>query len=166
MEQGLLLPAQVGDQGRNVLELCLRRDALLHIIEVAPLHPGLVGGGMEDGVFLRGGHLTGRQVERYTAQLAQAAQEGQLLRAGRITAQRHNAAIGAAQNEKVRMKLHGSRRDQVQILLGPFRSRLPGEGGFLLLLFLRHLPAPAFRRQRPQGGLWSCRAGNRQTGGA
>ena len=51
-QQGLLLPAQVGDQGRNVLELCLRRDALLHIIEVAPLHPGLVGGGMEDGVFL------------------------------------------------------------------------------------------------------------------
>ena len=96
MKQRLLFPAKGVDEGGHILELGLRRDALLHVVQVATLHPTLVGGCMENGIFLCGCDLPGGQVQRYAPQLSQLTQEGQLLCRGGIAAQNHHRAVGAA----------------------------------------------------------------------
>ena len=52
-ERFLFLPL-LRQQLRHIPQVGLRRDALLVVIGVAPLHAALVGGGMEDGVLLGG----------------------------------------------------------------------------------------------------------------
>ena len=46
VDQRLLIPAQTPDEFFRVLKLGLRCDALLHVVQVAPLHACLIGSGM------------------------------------------------------------------------------------------------------------------------
>ena len=120
MYQRLPVAVHGGDESGHVLEVGLRRDALLHIVGIALFHPALVGGIMKDGFFLGRRDLAGIDPQSHAAFLAQMPEQGQLFGAGGIAPQGQGAVIRAAQDIAVRVELHGGGGDHVQEVLGRY----------------------------------------------
>ncbi len=114
----LYVPVHGGYERRHVLEVCLCRDALLHVIGVAALHAALVGRVMDDGLFLGGGDTPEVDVQHDSAFLTKVTEQSQFLCAGGIAAQGEVAVEGAAEDVRVRVELHGGGSEHVQKVLG------------------------------------------------
>ena len=72
VDERLLFLPLLRQQLRHIPQVGLRRDALLVIVGVAPLHAAFVGGGMEDGILLGGRDLPRRQTQVDAAHIAKA----------------------------------------------------------------------------------------------
>ena len=72
VDERLLFLPLLCQQLRHIPQVGLRRDALLVIVGVAPLHAAFVGGGMEDGILLGGRDLPRRQTQVDAAHIAKA----------------------------------------------------------------------------------------------
>ena len=72
VDERLLFLPLLCQQLRHIPQVGLRRDALLVIVGVAPLHAAFVGGGMEDGVLFGGRDLPRRQTQVDAAHIAKA----------------------------------------------------------------------------------------------
>ena len=135
-ERFLFLPL-LCQQLRHIPQVGLRRDALLVIVGVAPLHAAFVGGGMEDGVLLGGRDLPHRQAQVDAAHIAKAPQQRQLIRHGRVAFQHHRRVIPAVEDEVICVELHRRGRDHIQKVfraLDLLRHLL-----FLLLFLFSHV---------------------------
>ena len=117
VDERLLFLPLLCQQLRHIPQVGLRRDALLVIIGVAPLHAAFVGGGMEDGVLLGRGDLPCRQTQVDATHIAKAPQQRQLIRHGRVAFQRHRRVIPAAEDEVICVELHRRGRDHIQKVL-------------------------------------------------
>ena len=143
VDERLLFLPLLCQQLRHIPQVGLRRDALLVIVGVAPLHAAFVGGGMEDGVLLGGRDLPCRQAQVDAAHIAKAPQQRQLIRHGRVAFQRHCRVIAAAEDEVICVELHCRGRDHVQKVLrtrGLLRRFL-----FLHLFLFSHVHTPLHR---------------------
>ena len=114
VDERLLFLTLLRQQLRHISQVGLRRDALLVVVGVAPLHAAFVGGGMEDGVLFGGRDLPRRQAQVDTAHIAKAPQQRQLIRHGRVAFQRHRRVIAAAEDEVICVELHRRWRDHIQ----------------------------------------------------
>ena len=74
VDERLFLLPLLRQQLRHIPQVGLRRDALLVVIGVAPLHAAFVGGGMEDGILLGGRDLPCRQAQVDAAHIAKTPQ--------------------------------------------------------------------------------------------
>ena len=143
VDERLLFLPLLCQQLRHIPQVGLRRDALLVVIGVAPLHAAFVGGGVEDGVLLGGRDLPRRQAQVDAAHIAKAPQQRQLIRHGRVAFQRHRRVIAAAEDEVICIELHRRRRDHIQKV---FRTRgLLRHLLFLLLFLFSHVHTPLHR---------------------
>ena len=143
VDERLLFLPLLRQQLRHIPQVGLRRDALLVIVRVAPLHAAFVGGGVEDGVLLGRGDLPCRQAQIDAAHIAKAPQQRQLIRHGRVAFQRHRRVIPAAEDEVICVELHRRGRNHVQKVLRAlnlFRHLL-----FLLLFLFSHVHTPLHR---------------------
>ena len=137
VDERLLFLPLLCQQLRHIPQIGFRRDALLIVVGVAPLHAAFVGGGMEDGVLLGGRDLPRRQTQVDAAHIAKAPQQRQLIRHGRVAFQRHRRVIPAAKDKMVGVEFHRRGRDHVQKVfraLNLFRHLL-----FLLLFLFSHV---------------------------
>lgn len=144
VDERLLFLPLLRQQLRHISQVGLRRDALLVIIGIAPLHAAFVGGGVEDGVLFGGRDLPRRQAQVDAAHIAKAPQQRQLIRHGRVAFQRHCRVIAAAEDEVICVELHRRGRDHVQKVfraLNLFRHLL-----FLLLFLFSHVPYTPLHR--------------------
>ena len=141
VDERLLFLPLLRQQLRHIPQVGLRRDALLVIVRVAPLHAAFVGGGVEDGVLLGGRDLPCRQAQVDAAHIAKAPQQRQLIRHGRVAFQRHCRVIPAAKDEVVGVELHCRGRDHVQKV---FRA-LDLLRHLLFLLLFSHVHTPLHR---------------------
>ena len=114
VDERLLFLPLLRQQLRHIPQVGIRRDALLVIVGVAPLHAAFVGGGVENGVLLGGRDLPRRQAQVNAAHIAKAPQQRQLVRHGRVAFQCHRRVIPAAEDEVVGVELHRRGRDHVQ----------------------------------------------------
>lgn len=114
VDERLLFLPLLCQQLRHIPQVGLRRDALLVVIGVAPLHAAFVGGGMEDGVLLGGRDLPCRQTQVDAAHIAKAPQQRQLIRHGRVAFQCHRRVIPAAKDEVVGVEFYRRGRDHIQ----------------------------------------------------
>ena len=114
VDERLLFLPLLCQQLRHIPQVGLRRDALLVVVGVAPLHAAFVGGGMEDGVLFGGRDLPRRQAQVDTAHIAKAPQQRQLIRHGRVAFQRHRRVIAAAKDEVVGVEFYRRGRDHIQ----------------------------------------------------
>ena len=143
VDERLLFLPLLRQQLRHIPQVGLRRDALLVVVGVAPLHAAFVGGGMEDGVLLGGCDLPRRQAQVDAAHIAKAPQQRQLIRHGRVAFQCHRRVIPAAEDEVVCVELHRRGRDHIQKVL---RTRgLLRRFIFLLLFLFSHVHTPLHR---------------------
>ena len=143
VDERLLFLPLLRQQLRHIPQVGLRRDALLVVVGVAPLHAAFVGGGMEDGVLLGGRDLPRRQAQVDAAHIAKAPQQRQLIRHGRVAFQRHRRVIAAAEDKMVGVEFHRRGRDHIQKVLrtrGLLRHLL-----FLLLFLFSHVHTPLHR---------------------
>ena len=143
VDERLLFLPLLCQQLRHIPQVGLRRNALLVVIGVAPLHAAFVGGGVEDGVLLGRRDLPCRQAQVDAAHIAKAPQQRQLIRHGRVAFQRHRRVIAAAEDEVVGVELHRRGRDHIQKIfraLHLFRHLL-----FLLLFLFSHVHTPLHR---------------------
>ena len=143
VDERLLFLPLLRQQLRHIPQVGLRRDALLVIVRVAPLHAAFVGGGVENGVLLGGRDLPRRQAQVDAAHIAKAPQQRQLIRHGWVAFQRHRRVIPAAKDEVVGVELHRRGRDHIQKVLrtrGLLRHLL-----FLLLFLFSHIHTPLHR---------------------
>ena len=143
VDERLLFLPLLCQQLRHIPQVGLRRDALLVIVGIAPLHAALVCGGMEDGVLLGGRDLPRRQAQIDAAHIAKAPQQRQLIRHGRVAFQCHRRMIAAAEDEVIGVELHRRGRDHIQKVLrtrGLLRHLL-----FLLLFLFSHVHTPLHR---------------------
>ena len=143
VDERLLFLPLLCQQLRHIPQVGLRRDALLIVVGVAPLHAAFVGGGMKDGVLLGGRDLPRRQAQVNAAHIAKAPQQRQLIRHGRVAFQHHCRVIAAAEDEVICVELHRRRRDHIQKVfwaLNLFRYLL-----FLLLFLFSHVHTPLHR---------------------
>ena len=143
VDERLLFLPLLRQQLRHIPQVGLRRDALLVIVGVAPLHAAFVGGGVEDGVLLGRRDLPLRQAQVDAAHIAKAPQQRQLIRHGRVAFQHHCRVIAAAEDEVICVELHRRRRDHIQKVLrtrGLLRHLL-----FLLLFLFSHVHTPLHR---------------------
>ena len=114
MDERLLFLPLLRQQLRHIPQVGLRRDALLVIVGVAPLHAAFVGGGMEDGVLLGGRDLPCGQAQVNAAHIAKAPQQRQLVRHGRVAFQRHCRVIPASEDKMVGVEFYRRGRDHIQ----------------------------------------------------
>ena len=143
MDERLLFLPLLRQQLRHIPQVGLRRDALLVVVGVAPLHAAFVGGGVENGVLLGGRDLPRRQAQIDAAHIAKAPQQSKFIRHGRVAFQCHRRVIPAAKDEVVGVELHRCGRDHVQKVfraLNLFRHLL-----FLLLFLFSHVHTPLHR---------------------
>lgn len=143
MDERLLFLPLLRQQLRHIPQVGLRRDALLVIVGVAPLHAAFVGGGMEDGVLLGGRDLPCGQAQVNAAHIAKAPQQRQLVRHGRVAFQRHCRVIPASEDKMVGVEFYRRGRDHIQKVLrtrGLLRHLL-----FLLLFLFSHVHTPLHR---------------------
>ena len=143
VDERLLFLPLLCQQLRHIPQVGLRRDALLVIVGVAPLHAAFVGGGVEDGVLLGGRDLPRRQTQIDAAHIAKAPQQRQLIRHGRVAFQRHRRVIPAAEDEVICVEFHRRGRDHIQKILRVLdllRHLL-----FLLLILFSHVHTPLHR---------------------
>ena len=143
VDERLLFLPLLRQQLRHIPQVGLRRDALLVIVGVAPLHAAFVGGGVEDGVLLGRRDLPCRQAQVDATHIAKTPQQRQLIRHGRVAFQRHRRVIPAAKDEVVGVELHRRGRDHIQKIfraLHLFRHLL-----FLLLFLFSHVHTPLHR---------------------
>ena len=117
VDERLLFLPLLRQQLRHIPQVGLRRDALLVVVGVAPLHAAFVGGGMEDGVLFGGRDLPRRQAQVNTAHIAKAPQQRQLIRHGRVAFQRHRRVIPAAEDKMVGVEFYRRGRDHIQKVL-------------------------------------------------
>ena len=117
VDERLLFLPLLCQQLRHIPQVGLRRDTLLVVVGVAPLHAAFVGGGMEDGVLLGRGDLPRRQTQVDAAHIAKAPQQRQLIRHGRVAFQCHRRVIPAAEDEVICVELHRRGRDHIQKVL-------------------------------------------------
>ena len=137
VDERLLFLTLLCQQLRHIPQVGLRRDALLVVIGVAPLHAAFVGGSMEDGVLLGRRDLPCRQAQVDATHIAKTPQQRQLIRHGRVAFQRHRRVIPAAKDKMVGVEFHRRGRDHVQKVfraLNLFRHLL-----FLLLFLFSHV---------------------------
>ena len=143
VDERLLFLPLLRQQLRHIPQVGLRRDALLVIVRVAPLHAAFVGGGMEDGVLFGRGDLPRRQTQVDAAHIAKAPQQSKLIRYGRVAFQCHRRVIPAAKDEVICVELHRRGRDHIQKVfraLDLLRHLL-----FLLLFLFSHVHTPLHR---------------------
>ena len=143
VDERLLFLPLLCQQLRHIPQVGLRRDALLVVIGVAPLHAAFVGGGMKDGVLLGRRDLPRRQTQVDATHIAKAPQQCQLIRHGRVAFQRHRRVIPAAEDEVICVELHRRGRNHIQKVLrtrGLLRHLL-----FLLLFLFSHVHTPLHR---------------------
>jgi len=143
VDERLLFLPLLRQQLRHIPQVGLRRDALLVIVGVAPLHAAFVGGGMEDGVLLGRCDLPCGQAQVDAAHIAKAPQQRQLIRHGRVAFQRHCRVIPAAEDEVICVELHRRGRNHIQKVLrtrGLLRHLL-----FLLWFLFSHVHTPLHR---------------------
>ena len=143
VDERLLFLPLLCQQLRHIPQVGLRRDALLIVVGVAPLHAAFVCGGVEDGVLLGGCDLPCRQAQVDAAHIAKAPQQCQLIRHGRVAFQRHRRVIPAAEDEVICVELHRRRRDHVQKIFGALD--LLWRFLFLLCFLLSHVHTPLHR---------------------
>ena len=144
VDERLLFLPLLCQQLRHIPQVGLRRNALLVVIGVAPLHAAFVGGGVEDGVLLGRRDLPCRQAQVDAAHIAKAPQQRQLIRHGRVAFQCHRRVIPTAKDEVVGVELHRRGRDHVQKVfraLDLLRHLL-----FLLLFLFSHVPYTPLHR--------------------
>ena len=143
VDERLLFLPLLRQQLRHIPQVGLRRDALLVIVGVAPLHAAFVGGGMEDGVLLGRRDLPRRQAQIDAAHIAKAPQQSQLIRHGRIAFQRHRRVIPAAEDKMVGVEFYRRGRDHIQKILRALH--LLRHLLFLLLFLFSHVHTPLHR---------------------
>ena len=117
VDERLLFLPLLRQQLRHIPQVGLRRDALLVIIGIAPLHAAFVGGGMKDGVFLGRRDLPCRQAQVDAAHIAKAPQQSKLIRHGRVAFQCHRRVIPASEDEVVGVEFYRRWRDHIQKVL-------------------------------------------------
>ena len=143
VDERLLFLPLLCQQLRHIPQVGLRRDALLVVIGVAPLHAAFVGGGVEDGVLFGGRDLPRRQAQIDAAHIAKAPQQSKLIRHGRVAFQCHRRVIPAAKDEVICVELHRRGRDHVQKVLRTLN--LLHHLLFLLLFLFSHVHTPLHR---------------------
>ena len=143
VDERLLFLPLLRQQLRHIPQVGIRRDALLVIVGVAPLHAAFVGGGVENGVLLGGRDLPRRQAQIDAAHIAKAPQQRQLIRHGRVAFQCHCRVIPAAEDEVICVELHRRGRDHVQKILRALD--LLYHLLFLLLFLFSHVHTPLHR---------------------
>ena len=144
VDERLLFLTLLRQQLRHIPQVGLRRDALLVIVGVAPLHAAFVGGGVEDGVLLGGCDLPCGQAQVDAAHIAKAPQQRQLIRHGRVAFQRHCRVIPASEDKMICVELHCRRRDHIQKVLRALN--LLRHLLFLLLFLFSHVPYTPLHR--------------------
>ena len=139
MDQGFLIPLHGGNEGDHILKVGFGGDALLEVIGIASFHPAAIAGIVEDSVLLGRSYLPGIGAEGDPAPLSQMAEDGKVIRLGRVAFDRHDAAVGAAQDIVVGVEFDRCGSDHIQKVLGlPLRL---GNARFLRRgLFIRFLP--------------------------
>ena len=143
VDERLLFLPLLRQQLRHIPQVGLRRDALLIVVGIAPLHAAFVGGGMKDGVLLGRRDLPCRQAQIDAAHIAKAPQQRQLIRHGRVAFQCHCRVVPAAEDKMVGIEFYRRGRDHVQKIfraLHLFRHLL-----FLLLFLFSHVHTPLHR---------------------
>ena len=143
VDERLLFLPLLCQQLRHIPQVGLRRDALLIVVGVAPLHAAFVCGGVEDGVLLGWGDLPRRQAQIDAAHIAKAPQQRQLIRHGRVAFQCHRRMIAAAEDEVICVELHRRGRDHIQKILRALY--LLCRFLFLFLFLFSHVHTPLHR---------------------
>ena len=165
-ERLIVLP-HGGDERRHILEVGFRGDRLLHAVGAAPVQLVLVLRVVDDLVLLRRGRPPVIDVQGHSALFPQAAEQGQLLGAGRVAPQGQGAAVGPAADVVVCVELHGCGCDKVQEVFDARLHRLGRRLSTLFLLcFFSHAPPPTSLRRSPRNSPWLRPAGNRPPIGA
>ena len=154
MDQRFRLPPCCLDQGFDILDLLLSRNALLYVTEITALHPVLVGSCVNDGILLRSSHSSCKKAQCNACQLSKPAQQSQFLCGGRITTNGDNTSVGPAQYKVVGIEFHCRRRNEVEILFWSGNCRLFRRRAFLFLfLLICHFESPPFYRLHLQKNL-------------
>ena len=113
------LPVSVhgGYQRDHILQIAFGGDGLLEVVGIALIHAVLVGGIVDDLLFLGRRYLTGIDAQGHAVLFAKVAQDGLFLGSSGIFPQHPHTAVGVAAEEVVGVEFDDARCDHVKEIL-------------------------------------------------
>ena len=114
VEQRLTVAVHGGHQSGHILQVALGGDRLLQVIGVGAVQAVLVCGVLNDALFLSRSDLPGVDAEGDAILFSQMAEDGLLIRAGRVFAECPDAAVGVAADEMIRHEADHRGGDHIQ----------------------------------------------------
>ena len=128
VEQRLTVSVHGGHQGGHILKVALGGDRLLQVVGVGAVQAVLVGGVLNDALFLSRSDLPGVDPQGDAVLFSQMTEDGLLIRAGRVFTKRPDAAVGVAADEMIRHEADHRGGDHIQkgfdgCLLAALRNR-------------------------------------------
>ena len=112
------------DERFDILQIALGLDRLLDVLCAVPLHAVADLGVVDDPAFLQRCNNARINVQRYAVHLTQVAQDGLIVRGGRIFPQCPDAPDAVAAEIAVKFKFDQRWRDHVQKRFQLFRFRI------------------------------------------